>query len=369
METSTWYQVNNESELDTPGLLIYPDRVAHNIRSMLEMTGSPQRLMPHLKTNKCSAVINLLLNAGIRQFKVSTIAEAELAAICGAQTILLAHQLVGPKIDRLFRLIERYPETEFHALVDQHDAVQNLNKGAEHHGEDLGVWIDVNSGMNRSGISPSYELLDLAHFLADQTSLRLIGLHVYDGHLRQSDFEQRKRQVVDEFEHVLDQFNELKAKHPKLLLVAGGTPSFCVHAQFPDRICSPGTCVFWDWGYSEKLPEQAFQFGVVLVSRVISQPAPGLVTLDMGHKAVAPENPIDKRILWLNRKGELIAQSEEHGIVSVSPDSEVHLGDLWYGIPYHICPTINLYRELQVVRNGSISDTWEVLGSQRKLNV
>ena len=65
------------AELLTPALLIRVDRVRRNIETMLgELDGSPERWRPHVKTSKIPQVFDLLLDAGIRQFKCATTREA-----------------------------------------------------------------------------------------------------------------------------------------------------------------------------------------------------------------------------------------------------------------------------------------------------
>ena len=95
--TTAWYKIDQENQLDSPSLLIYKDRVEGNIDKMIHLAGGVERLFPHIKTNKMSAVVQLLKEKGVQQVKCATLAEAELAASVGIQRILVAHQLVGPK--------------------------------------------------------------------------------------------------------------------------------------------------------------------------------------------------------------------------------------------------------------------------------
>ena len=67
-------KVQNEEKLLTPGLLVYPKRVRHNIKAMLKLAGGTERLIPHIKTHKMAAVIKLQMDAGITQFKCATLA-------------------------------------------------------------------------------------------------------------------------------------------------------------------------------------------------------------------------------------------------------------------------------------------------------
>ena len=102
-----WYTIDNIAELDTPALVLYPDRVRENIRHAIAMVGDPAWLRPHVKTHKSPEVTRLMLAAGIRQFKCATIAEAEMLAMEGAPDVLLAYQPIGPKALRFVTLIKK----------------------------------------------------------------------------------------------------------------------------------------------------------------------------------------------------------------------------------------------------------------------
>src|ERR1700722_7771704 len=97
----SWYQIINMDELDTPALVVYPERVRQNIARAIAMVGDAARLRPHVKTHTSPAETRLMLDAGIRRVKCATIAGAEMLAVEGAPDVLLAYQPIGPKIGRL----------------------------------------------------------------------------------------------------------------------------------------------------------------------------------------------------------------------------------------------------------------------------
>ncbi len=371
MTQTPWYKLQNESQADSPSLLIYKERVQQNILKMIAIAGNAERLYTHVKTNKMPEIVKMMLEAGISKFKCATIAEAEMAAMAGAKHLIIAHQLVGPKIERLVALCQKYPDVLFASLIDTEAVARDHNEIFGRHGLVSNVFLDVNSGMDRSGHPLDEEILGLYQSLHALPNLICHGLHVYDGHLRTPDFETRKHEVEEGFidvQHFLEAMGEAGLPQPKI--VAGGTPTFTSHALHSGIYCSPGTCVLWDWGYGDKLPEQPFEYAALVLTRVISKPQKGIVTVDMGHKAVAAENPIDKRIRFLNLDNyELIGQSEEHGVIRVSDWENINVGDVLYGVPYHVCPTVNLYDEAYVVEDQSIKDTWQVLGRKRRITV
>ncbi|WP_226293990.1 D-TA family PLP-dependent enzyme [Aquimarina algicola] len=366
-----WYRIENESKIDSPSILLYKERLQNNLQKMLHMVDNDtSKLMPHIKTNKMPNVVREMLSLGITQFKASTIAEAEMAAIEGAKSILIAHQLVGPKIQRFIALILAYPDTSFATIVDNKTSILQLQEKAQKLHHAIPVFIDINTGMNRSGSESKEELLQLIETLQASKNLFFKGLHAYDGHLRNKDFQLRKNEIEKGLSGTLHLFDQLRQNNKDIQLVCGGTPSFTTHLDHKERICSPGTCVFWDWGYDEKLKEQEFLFALLLITRVISKPTKDIITIDLGHKSVAAENPVQSRVKFLNLDDyELLSQSEEHGVLKVKSWEKIQVGDVLYGVPYHVCPTVNLYDNVNVICDQKYTHQWEITARKRKINI
>ncbi len=363
---ANWYQIDEIDKVDSPSLLLSLEILDKNIDEMISMVnGDISRLMPHVKTNKCRQVIERMATKGISRFKASTLAEAEIAAEAGADTVLIAHQLVGPKIQRFFDLSAAFKKTTFGTLIDNSSSLFHLSQMAQKNNSQATIYIDINNGMDRSGVKPGQKLADLIELCKEDKNTSLKGLHIYDGHHREEELMERKRQVNFDFEKVHPYYEILPEGFE---LISGGTPTFSVHKERINRICSPGTCVFNDWGYGERFRDQHFEPAVLLVTRVISKPTAGVVTIDLGHKSVASENPIDKRVKLLNLKEyELLSQSEEHGVLKVENWEEIQVGDVFFGLPYHICPTVNLHDGFTVIDNGKITDYWEITARRRKI--
>ena len=110
----------------------------------------------------------------------------------------------------------------------------------------------------------------------------------------------------------------------------------------------------------------------MLLIRVISKPAPGLVCLDLGHKAVAGERPLESRVqlFGILADSEPIGQSEEHLVVKTSRADEISVGDVVYGMPNHICPTTALHMEAVIIREGRASgERWIIRARDRRLTI
>ena len=199
----------------------------------------------------------------------------------------------------------------------------------------------------------------------------MAGLHAYDGHLRNPGIVERTRECNEAFAAVVKMKEELeKNGYPVPVVIAGGSPSFPIHAARPGVECSPGTFIYWDKGYCDLCAEQDFLPSAVLVTRVISIPSAGSITTDLGHKSVSAENEITRRVHFLTDTSlKPVGQSEEHLVLALGDKYDYKVGDVLYGIPFHVCPTIALYERATTVENGKITGEWKNIARDRKLTL
>lgn len=365
-----WYEIREINQIDSPTLVLYKERIIGNLIMMVQMTGNPDRLMPHIKTHKIKEIVQLHLDIGIRQFKCATIAEAEMLGMAGAEKVLIALQPVGPKLRRIVNLIKKYPNVHYSVILDNSEVVLELAELMVVSGIGIGVYIDLNVGMNRTGINPGEEAKEFAKLCNFLEGISFEGLHAYDGHNSNSDTEERRVLCLNEFKPVyqLRSFIEEKLGR-KLKLIAGGTPTFPIHARNEETICSPGTTVLWDYNSEERYPDLPFDYAALVITRVISKTGKNLLCLDLGHKAIAAENPLP-RVRFLNHPEVIpVSQSEEHLVAEVPDNSKFLIGDVLYGVPRHICPTCALYRDAIVIEDNRWIDTWKVIARDRFLTV
>lgn len=366
---SPWYHIANIEQLDSPALVVFPPIVKNNIQTLVGAIDDVSRLRPHIKTHKSKEVIALLQNAGIQKFKCATIAETELLASCHVEDILLAYQPVGVKLLRFIQIIKQFPNTHFSCLIDSLDLVEWMAKTAYENQIQLSLCIDLNLGMNRTGIVPE-KAFDLWLEIQKYTSLFVEGLHIYDGNIRDLDLQIRAKSCNLAFERVgqLSQnienqgFNSLK-------IIVGGTPTFPIHAQRKNVECSPGTFVYWDKGYQDAFPEQDFQPAALVICRVISLPESHKICLDLGYKAIASENDLYRRVYFLNApEATFISHNEEHLVLEFPTNHSYKIGDIFYGLPYHICPTCALYKRAYVVENERLTgEEWKIVARDNRV--
>ena len=376
MSNDPWWEILNPDEIPTPSLLLFPDRIAENLDRMIAWAKSPSQLRPHVKTHKLGEIIQMKLAKGITKFKAATIAECEMVASAGGRDILLSMQPVGQNFHRFLALMRRFPDVSFSALVDDSNHLNWMSGQLSSEGKTLSLFVDLNVGMNRTGIEIGEESMKLCRLLYNleksETPIRFAGLHAYDGHLGIPNLDE----LLPKSQHVLDSvlgFRDQLLSHsiPVNTIVMSGTPTSQLMAarQIENIEVSAGTTVLWDFGQAITCPNLPFLHAAVLMARVISRPTQDRICLDLGHKAVASEMPHPRVRFFGLEEAVPVIHSEEHLVLQTPAADQFPVGSLVYGIPKHICPTVALHSHVWIVENRRVSKSWRVLARDRIITI
>ncbi len=349
------YVLKDAGRLLTPALLVYMDYVDSNIEATLRMVGGDaNRWRPHIKTAKIPAVLRRMMTHGVRAFKCSTTLELLTACEAGADDVLLAFAVIGANAERAAQIARQFPQTRVSVLVEAAGQLRFWR------GAGLGVFIDVNPGMDRTGISQDRagEVLELAR--AAGPAFR--GLHYYDGHMSGVPASERELQAHRGYDRLLEIAETLaRAGVPPGEVITSGTPaapygysySGFASNEFVHRI-SPGTVIYNDTTSLEQLRGFGYRPAVMVLSTVISQPTPTRVTCDAGHKSVSADAGVPTCTV-LGPRLQPLKPSEEHLPLEVEEGTPVPaIGEKLYLIPRHVCPTVNNFDEALIIAAGKI---------------
>lgn len=363
------YAAEGAEDMISPCLIYYEDGIRKNIEKAIQIAGSVERLWPHVKSHKSIEMVKLQLEYGICKFKTATIAEAEMAAMAGAKQVILAYPLIGPNMARFVHLSKAYPDTIFYGVEDDLGQLEKLSEVCKELDFEMPVLIDVNMGMNRTGAAIK-DLDQMYRAAAKFSGIRMFGFHCYDGNHNDREFSVRNQKVLETDRQVEKVISRLKADGFSCeIVVAGGTPSFPCHARNTNWYLSPGTAFINDAGYYMNLPDIPCVPAAAVMTRVISHPAPGVFTTDLGYKGIAADPAVQRGYIVGLEDAVPIIHSEEHWAFKLeNPDRVPEIGECLYVIPTHICPTSALYPQIQVAEGGKITKTWEVTARNRKLN-
>ena len=344
----------------TPVLVIHLDLVRENLRRMVAYAGGADRWRPHVKTTKLPEVWAEMARAGLRHFKCATTREARFLCetlrqerVEGAD-VCVAYPLRRPALDILRGIAQAHRDVRMSVQCEDSDLVGSIP-------DELGVFVDVNPGMNRTGI-PSADT-DTILAVARGAESRFRGVHYYDGHLHEGGPEERRREVFACYERLVELVQLLREEGLAVEeIVTSGTPTFLHALDYPPfreidgtmhRI-SPGTVVFHDLRSEQENPNLELVPAAVIATRIVSHPAPDIATCDAGSKSIAAEAG-DPCAFAIGRPGLVgLTPSEEHLPLRVADGARPARGEVVYLVPRHICPTVNLAEEALLVDGSDV---------------
>ncbi|GAA0977544.1 D-TA family PLP-dependent enzyme [Acrocarpospora macrocephala] len=331
----------------TPALVVDEAAVERNIRLVLTLTGSPDRWRAHVKTAKARWAMERLIAFGVRRFKASTTAELATLLSLGAPDVLLAYPAVGPTQWRAAELATAHPGAAVSVLADSVAGIRTWRPGP------AGAFIDVDTGMGRTGVPAGDHRAALA--VADELvgrGIPLRGLHGYDGHLADLPPPERDTQAADGLRAMADLAEALQAAgHPIGELVAGGSHTFREILATPtpwlDRVTvGAGTVVYNDARSLGRFGDIGFTAAAVVLTRVVSRPGPGRITVDAGLTAIQ----VDAGRPHAEGAGlAVVSAAQEHLVLSCARGTEPGVGDLVTLVPRHVDTTVAQFGEMHVI--------------------
>ncbi|MHB8501440.1 MAG: D-TA family PLP-dependent enzyme [Candidatus Acidiferrales bacterium] len=367
------YRISDIESVMTPALMIYPEVVASNIERTLELLdGDADRWRVHIKTAKLGYTVRMMVERGIRNFKCATTLELLVACQCGAGDVLLAYPSMGANARRVREIAEKFPQVRLSVLVENEEQVRQWR------GSRLGVFLDINPGMNRTGLVQSHgkEIVSLVRAIL-AGGLEFRGLHYYDGQHRAPDERERAAAAHEGYDRLLEIVKQIEHSGVHVPeVITAGTPTLPCSisyegfraAGFVHRI-SPGTVVYSDASSLAQLPkEYGYRPAVLVLTRVVSHPRAGIVTCDAGHKAVSADAGVPTCVVVGHPELTPVSPSEEHLPLEVEGGADgPQVGEALYLLPRHVCPTVNNFDDALLVRNGTIESVEKVSARGREM--
>lgn len=322
-------------ELSTPALILDADLLEQNLQTMSAALPG-DRLRPHVKAHKCTALARRQLELGHRGFCCATLREMEGMADAGlGDDLLLANEVVD--VSRIRSLTDR-AEARISLAVDSAETIAAAVAGGVKE-----VLIDVNVGLPRCGCAPedAGRLADAAR----ASGMQVRGVMGYEGHVvGLPDEDERSSQCEASMQLLL-------AAHAHVggdVISAGGTGTYRNNTWASE--IQAGSYALMDTAYARLgLPfAQAFWVWSTIVS--VSQK---YVVGDAGLKALGMDhgNPsVDGAKVWFC--------SDEH--ITYAPEVPGKVGDRVRIVPAHVDPTMAYHQQIHVVRGDDVIDVWEI---------
>lgn len=324
----------------TPALLVDLGAVRRNLERLIAIAGI-ERLRPHVKTSKLVRTFAELRAAGLTRFKCATTREAEhlVSVLEDGDDVLVAYPHQGPALDKLESIARRHPGLRISVLTEDAGHARAVP-------EPLGLFVDLNVGMNRTGVP--VDRVETIERIVDAAGARFCGVHAYEGHVHSGSTSERTEACHRAYVPLMATMLRLEERFVVPELVTSGTPSFAAalqYAPFRDlgavHRVSPGTVVYDDLR-TDTYEELDFESAAQVVSRVVSHPAPGMMTFDAGSKALATDAGDPCAAVLDHPEIVALTPSEEHLPCRVTSGEVLPLGTVVRLVPRHVCPTVNL---------------------------
>ncbi len=357
------HRVAGIEDVLTPALLVYPEIVASNIAQTLHLLGNdPDRWRPHIKTAKLAYTLRMLVERSVRSFKCATTLELLVACYSGVADILLAYPVVGANAHRVLEIANQFPRVRISVLVESEEQLRQWR------GSSVGVFVDINPGMNRTGIEQGQtdKVVRLVRAVKE-AGLQFAGLHYYDGQYGGLDEPGRTTAAHAGYDSLLKLVIAIQKSGMTVPeVVTAGTPTFpCsiayegFHGAGLVHRVSPGTMVYCDATSLAQLPaEYGYAPAALVLTRVVSRPHDGIITCDAGHKAVSADAGVPTCVVAGHPELTPLAPSEEHlpmALNTAHRETKVpQVGEALYLIPRHVCPTVNNFDSALLVEDGQI---------------
>ncbi len=351
--------------LDTPAMIVDFTLMEKNIgRLMAQFRGQKVHVRPHLKTVKSPELARLLLAAGAIGGCVAKVSEAEVMAQAGIEDLLITSEIVGkPKLARLVALVRQHPQIK--VVVDSVAGAQGLNQAMHDAQLKVNVLIDLNVGQNRCGVVPGEAALVLAQHIREMSSLRLIGVQGYEGHLQHlHDPGERARLCQQSMQLLISTANELRVTGlPIEIVTTGGTgtAAICASCEGVTEV-QPGSFIFMDTDYRNAIGP-IYSNALTVLATVISRPASNRAVVDAGLKSLS----IDSGMPELKGSSGVTYRpgGDEHGILTWDGGADLAgmtlaVGERIEFIPSHIDTTVNLHDFYYAYRDGKLVAIWSV---------
>jgi D-serine deaminase-like pyridoxal phosphate-dependent protein len=343
-------------EVITPALILDHAAAQRNIDKMAaRLRTMTAELRPHIKVHKSPQLARMQLDAGAIGLSVATVWEAIVMVRSGAESVFVVNTVAGR--EKLAALAALAREAELMIAVDDPANAEAIAQAASDAGANVGVLIEVDTGMDRAGVDSTEEAVALADRVAELPGLSLMGVTGYEGHCSltpEPELRHQRQQAAMGF--LVEAAEAIRARGlPAPIVSAGGTATWDWTATYPGVTeIQAGSYTVMDNFHGAMVGD--FENALTVLATVISR-RPDRVIVDAGNKSMgAPA--------LASMKGHGLANfrfDEEHGIFAAAPADGLAVGDVVELIPGYAPGTVNWYDAYHVIEDDKVIDIWPVI--------
>jgi len=357
-------------DLDTPCIVLDLDILEQNLgRMQAGAAAAGKNLRPHAKSHKCSTLARKQLEQGAIGICAAKVSEAEVLVNNGLHGVLVTGPVATEmKAARLVKLLGQSPSLM--TVVDHPESIELLDRHLAIAGLDMGVLLDIDVGLQRSGVSPA-GALQLAGLVRASKHLQLKGIQAYAGqvqHIHQ--YDERQTASIGCMSQAVEIFRQLQTRETSCTIFSGaGTGTCDIDVAIAELTeLQAGSYVLMDAEYLAIEPARQselagyFPAALTLLTTVISTSQDTHVTVDAGLKSLYRDGghpqvvSADYRALRYDWFG------DEYGKLSAKDKTATlpRLGKVLELVVSHCDPTVNQFDCYYVTRGSKVVDQWPI---------
>lgn len=370
--------MNNLENLKTPCLILDIERVRKNAERVSEIAlRNGVNLRPHIKTHKCVEVAKIQTAKHSGAVTVSTLAEAWAFAKNGFKDFTYAVPIEPGKFGEVIEFVKS--GVNLNVITDDAETPPVLNEAAKNADVTINVFVEIDCGDHRSGVSPdSLEATEIPRVIANASNLNFAGILTHAGHSYEAHSIAGIAEIAATERDIMVEIAEkLRSENIKVPTVSIGSTPTINHIDHLNGITEvrPGNYIFFD-AFQATLGSCSFEDCALTVLAAVVHRGfeqkkiivdAGAIALSKDRGAVLfDENCGYGRVLDLDGNDlglRISAVSQEHGTIKIENEEllqNMKVGSRVRILTNHSCLSAAQHTHYNILENGEIVDKWEI---------
>lgn len=346
------------AELETPCLVLDLDALDRNMAVIADFyAGRPSKLRGHSKNHKTPAIALRQIRRGgtVGGVCAAKVSEAEVMVHGGVPSVFVTSQVVGAlKMQRLCALAG---QAEVLVACDSADNARDLSREAAAQGVDLGVVIELETGLRRCGVQDIPQGVELAQEIQALPGLRFRGIMSHQVIPAMPDREDRVTEGHRVMQGVIDLKDAIvEAGIPVKIVSTGETWSYDVAGDLPGVTeIQGGSYLLMEthYGYMTE-----FSYAAKVLTTIISAPRPGVAIGDAGVRAVGALRGMPEVD---GAPGVTVAALDsDHAVFHLAAGAALQPGDQLLLLPAQQDAMVSRWDRFVGLRQGRVEVVWDI---------
>lgn len=351
------------NQVDTPALILDLDAFERNLKCLQNaVSRAGVRLRPHAKSHKCPEIALRQIQAGAVGICCQKVSEAAVFVDAGVPDVFITNQVVGEK--KVAHAIDLATRARIGVLVDDEDQISAFARASAERQVSIDVYLEIDVGMGRCGVVSIERAVAMAQQIDAAPYLNFMGLQCYHGSAQHYRLPEERQQAIAA---VCAKAAAAKAAIEDVgirveRISGAGTGSVMLESNsklFNEVQAGSYILMDRDYATNQRDPDDLpFEHALFVKTAILSHPTANRAVVDAGLKASSVDSGMP--VVWQRSDAKYIKASDEHGVLELTANSTLKLGDYVMLVPGHCDPTVNLYDEIIGVRGERVEVIWPV---------